>query len=231
MLVRRGFPRSRVDVVYNGLDFRQAVEAEPRGSFLKRHNVPDCDGELLVGCLGRLYTVKGQDALIAAVDKLLGSGEWRGKLRLLLAGDGEARRAWEERTRLLGIGDRVHFLGHLQDGYSFLRALDIHVLPSLSESLPYALLEAALVHTACVATAVGGVPEIIHDGVTGLLVPPGDAGALAGAIASLAADPELRRRMGDALHSHAAGAFSLDQMVDTHLQAYRELLGTRSGRL
>lgn len=229
MLAGRGFPGPRIDVVYNGLDFGRPVQVEPREEFLARHNVPASEHDVIVGCLGRLHPVKGQDVLLAAVARLLGSEPLRGRLRLLLAGEDQVGGVWADRARRLEVGDRVHFLGHLGDGLSFLNALDVHVLPSRSESLPYALLEAAQVRTACVATAVGGIPEIILDGVTGLLVPPEDAGALAAAILRLAADPDLRRRMGQELHSHAAARFSIDGMVETHLQVYRELLASRSG--
>jgi len=138
-------------------------------------------------------------------------------------------RALQQRAASLGIAERVHFLGHISDSPDFLAALDVHVLASLSESLPYALLESARAGTACVATKVGGIPELIHGGETGLLVQPGDVGGLAAAIGSLCSDPDLRASLGRALHDYAAANFSVARMVQGHLDVYREIRDSRPG--
>jgi glycosyltransferase involved in cell wall biosynthesis len=239
MLVARGFPGGRIHVIYNGLDFEtpSAGAAGPtadtfrnRAAFLAAHGLPDATpGELLVGCLGRLHRVKGQEMLIAAVARLLGQPAWAGRLRLLLAGDGEERAALAQRTISLGIQDRVHLLGHIDDGPDFLAALDVHVLASLSESFPYALLEAARAGTPCVATRVGGIPELIRHEQTGLLVAPGDISGLADAIGALCGDAAMRARLGRALHDHAAANFSVRRMVTAHLDVYREIMDSRTG--
>lgn len=236
MLMGRGFPEGRIHVIYNGLDFDAAAEdrsgaagTERRAAFLAAHGIPDVPGELLVGCLGRLHRVKGQDVLIAAVARLLAGGQWEGRLRLLLAGGGEEHAALQQRAAALGVRERVHFLGHITDSQDFLAALDVHVLASLSESLPYALLESARMGTPCVATEVGGIPELIHHGQTGLLVQPGDPGGLAAAIGSLCGDAAMRRTLGQVLHDFAAANFSVSRMVQGHLDVYREIRGSRPG--
>lgn len=248
MLVARGFPADRVHVIYNGLDF--AVSGPPpdpaaaavalaaaaagggrpgRAAFLAAHGVPDVPGELLVGCLGRLHRVKGQDLLIAATARLLAQKEWKGRLRLVLAGGGDELASLRQRAAALGVHEYVHFLGHISDSRDFLEVIDLHVLASLSESLPYALLESARARTPCVATRVGGIPELIRHGETGLLVEAGDIAGLAAAIETLGRDPALRRRLGRALHDYAAEQFSVPRMVQAHLDVYREIQGSWSG--
>ena len=97
----------------------------------------------------------------------------------------------------LGLAEAVHFLGQRQDVPDLLNAMDIFVLPSYSEGVSLALLEAMAAGLPVIATAVGGLPEVVEDGVTGLLIPPRDAEALAGALERLLADPAWARKLGD----------------------------------
>src|SRR6185369_3181875 len=112
------------------------------------------------------------------------------------------------------LGRAVVFLGARADVPDLLAASDVVVLASLAEALPTALMEAAAAGRPCVATRVGGVPEIVDDGVTGLLVPPSDAPALARALTCLARDPALRADMGRAARERAEARFSLDAQID-----------------
>lgn len=231
MLVERGFAAERIHVIYNGLDFDAPAPAiGDRAAFLDAHALPaPREGELLVGCLGRLHRVKGQDVLISAMARLLARPPWAGRLRLLLAGDGEEQASLQHRAASLGIGDRVHFLGHISDAPAFLAAIDLHVLASRSESLPYALLESARAGTPCVATRVGGIPELVIHGETGLLAAPGDVAGLAEAIALACGEPGLRERLGRSLRQHAAANFSVRRMVQGHLEVYRAIMARANG--
>ena len=123
------------------------------------------------------------------------------------------------------MADRVHFLGFRSDVPDLLAACDIFVLPSLCEGLPLAILEAMAAWKPVVATAISGTDETVVHGVTGLLVPPADPAALAGAIQSLLADPEASRRLGLAGRARVAREFLVETMVARVEAVYQELLG------
>ncbi len=113
-----------------------------------------------------------------------------------LAGDGSYRRALQARASALGVAANVRFTGHRTDIASAIAAMDVVVVPSIEESACYPLVEALLMGKGVVASAVGGLPETVQNGETGLLVPPGDPAALSDAVAGLLADPGARREMG-----------------------------------
>jgi glycosyltransferase involved in cell wall biosynthesis len=146
-------------------------------------------------------------------------------LRLLLVGDGEERAALESLAHRLGIADAVSFLGYRTDLDRVQAAADIAVLSSDNEGTPVSLIEAAAAARPAVATSVGGVADVVRP-ETGILVPPGDADALAAAIGTLAADPELRRRLGAAARDHALARYSAERLIGDVDALYRELLST-----
>jgi glycosyltransferase involved in cell wall biosynthesis len=118
----------------------------------------------------------------------------------------------------------LHFLGHREDVRDLLSVYDIFVLPSLSEGMPLALLEAMAAGVPAVATRVGGVSEVIENGKTGLLVPPGDSRALADGIATLLENPALATELGEAARQVAVSRFSLERMVRAYQDIYAELI-------
>jgi glycosyltransferase involved in cell wall biosynthesis len=144
--------------------------------------------------------------------------------RLLLAGDGPERPALEGTVRTLRLGPFVRFLGTLDDPWPLLAAADIFALPSLWEGMPNALLEAMAAGLPAVATAVGAVPEMVDDGREALVVPPGDAGALARALAELAAGPARRRAMGALARQRVEHAYRIEATVAQTERLYDELL-------
>ena len=146
--------------------------------------------------------------------------------RLLLAGDGPDRAALEETVRALRLGPFVRFLGTLPDPWPLLAAADIFVLPSLWEGMPNALLEAMAAGLPAVATAVGAVPEMVVDGREALVVPPGDAGALARALAELAESPARRREMGALARRRVEGSYRIEETVARTERLYDELLAS-----
>ncbi|MEE9257434.1 MAG: glycosyltransferase, partial [bacterium] len=177
------------------------------------------DGELVIS-VGRLDPIKGHGTLIDAFAQVL---LHRPEARLLLAGDGELREAYERRAKELKIHRRVHFLGWREDVSDLLEAVDLFALPSLNEGMGRAAVEAMAAGLAVVATKVGGLPLIVDEGKTGLLVPPEDAGALAATIVHILSSPEARRAMGEAGRRKAA-AFSEDAMVEKIESLYRRIL-------
>lgn len=178
----------------------------------------------LIGCVAHLVPVKGHPTLIEAVSRLEGA-------HLFLAGkpmDEEYTRALHEQSEVLGVSERVHFMNGVEDVPAFLAEMEIAVLPTWNkwrkEGCPVALLEAMACGKACVATDVPGSRDIIEDGVSGLLVEPENAVALAAAIQRLIDDPELRESMGKAAHFRIEEHFSIEQEVAAHERLYEEIM-------
>src|SRR5262249_38099065 len=148
-------------------------------------------------------------------------------LDLVLAGDGPDRSKLEAQARALGLGENARFLGVRHDIQSLYAAVDVFALPSLEEGSPNALLEAMACGRAIVASRVGGVPEVVEDGRSGLLVEPGSPAALAEALARLASDAPLRHRLGREAARRVRERFDIARMAETHATLYRDLLGAR----
>jgi glycosyltransferase involved in cell wall biosynthesis len=169
--------------------------------------------------VGRLRYPKDFATLVRAVALLP-----RGTVRALVAGDGPQRAELEAEVLRLGVGDDVSLLGDRDDVPELLAAADVFVLPSRSEAMPMSVLEAMAAGLPVIASEVGGVPELVLAGKTGLLVEPGRPDALALAIQCLGADPALRRRMGEAGRRRAETEFGLDAFRAAHIALYRSLL-------
>jgi glycosyltransferase involved in cell wall biosynthesis len=206
-LERQGYPRGRIVVVHNGVELPDSA--------------PDGTGEGIVE-VARLARVKGQRELIEAVAGIEGA-------RATLVGrDLEQNGVYEGELRdlaaRLGVADRIELTGHRDDAKELMANAAIVVLPSTTEGLPMTLLEAMARGRAVVATSVGGTPEVVEDGVTGLLVPPGDVAALRDALTQLLSDPERRKAMGTAGRARVAERFSLDRTSARILELYAELV-------
>ena len=215
--------RPRARVLVHGVDLgpsramvarRREVRSEARAEL----GIPV--GELLAVTVANLRSEKGYDVLLETAHR---SGLRHLPLWFVAAGQGDQAPALADRHRALGLGERFRFLGHRRDALALLTAADIVVLPSHQEGLPVVLMEATSVGAVIVATTVGGVPQVITDGVNGLLVPPGDPEALVDALERLSGDPGLRHRLGEAA---AAGSVTFDVARASREieQIYRELL-------
>lgn len=176
----------------------------------------------LVGVVGRLGPEKGVEVLIEAFAKL--RRRWPQAL-LCIVGDGPERPALEALAGRLGLVDGVHFAGNIADVRPWLASMDAVVLPSRSEGLSASALEALALARPLVATDVGGIPAVVLHGQTGLLVPPGDATALAEGIGTLLADTAAAREMGAAGRRLVAEQYSLPGMVAAIAALYEELAG------
>jgi glycosyltransferase involved in cell wall biosynthesis len=177
--------------------------------------------DLLLVCVGRLSCQKNPALLLDAF--ALGPAS-DPRSRLLFVGDGELRGEMEACASSLGLRERVHFLGVRADVPEVLGAADVFVLPSAWEGNPLSIMEAMAAGRPTVCTAVGGVPELVEDGVTGLLVPPGDEGALAAALARLAGGSELREPMGRSAAHRAIERFDVGAMARAYEELYENLL-------
>ena len=201
-------------VIPNGVDLDRRASAIDRAHVRDRLGVPEeC---FLIGTMGRVHPVKGHADLVAAAAKLARDGS--GPFQVIIAGYPVNPWATELAglARTLGVERLVHFLGHRSDVPELLAAMDVFVLPSHSEGMPNALLEAMAAGKPVVATRVGGSAEVIRDGKNGLLVAPQDPGGLAAAIARLRADPALAGLLGAAARRDIASKYSWAGVVETY---------------
>ncbi|MCM2255756.1 MAG: glycosyltransferase, partial [Vicinamibacteria bacterium] len=222
VLVRQGYAASRITVIRNGIDVSRF--AERRGGTEIRSALGFPRLASVVAVFARLNRLKGIEYFLEAAAILRAQFE---DARFLVVGDSisEAYRAdLEARARDLGLGERVVFAGFRSDVPELLREVSVSVLPSLAEGLSNVVLEAMAAGVPVVATSVGGTPEMLDDGVQGLLVPPRDAPALARAIGALLSDPTRRQAMGQAGRARAMARFSLEAAVRETELLYERLL-------
>ena len=206
--------------IYNGIDVDAFTrEASDPAGF--RSEIGVGSEAFLIVNVGRLVPVKGQVHLI---DSLPGILEGCPDAAVVIAGEGPLLHDLRRRARALGVGAHLHLVGHRSDVARILAAADLFALPSLNEGLGLALVEGMAMGLAAVASRVGGVPEVLKDGETGLLVPPADPRALGEAVVCLAKDPERRRAMGEAGKERARVCFSIDRTVRDTERLYEELL-------
>jgi glycosyltransferase involved in cell wall biosynthesis len=216
-----GLPRSRVRVVPHGAEVPDEVAELPAARRLRDRLGVGVYKPLWV-CAGRLEPSKGHEILIESLRRLAQTGL---DFAAAVAGEGSQRSLLERRVAELGLGARIHFLGAVESLGPVLLAADVVVLPSLGDDLPLSVLEAMARGRAVVASEVGGLPDLIADGVRGLLVPPGDAEALAGALARLHPDAELRRRLGQQAAEHVRRSFTWAHVVERYEAVYDDVLG------
>lgn len=221
-LLGSGFPASRVQVIFPGISMAEPDEAsarEDRRRIRRELAIPD-DAPVLLN-VGRLHSVKGQRHLVPMMRSL------RGRLpglRLLIAGDGALREKLQASIAAHDVSDTVHLLGARLDVAELMRASDALVLASDSEAAPLPLMEAMRASKPVIATRVGGVPEMVEDGTTGLLVPAGDSEALANAVIQMFTPPSRAHAMGVAGRRLAEERFDIAH-VTAHVEAlYRELV-------
>ncbi len=220
-LAAQGMPADRITVVHNGVDLRTMSRADESASVKQRWGLPR--GAPVLITVGRLTREKGHRDLLGALSRLAQDSRWR-EVRLLVVGAGALASALKRETRQLGLGERVIFVGFQRDILPFLQAADIFVLPSIQEGLSLSALEAMALGRPVVACRVGGTPEVVVDGQTGLLVSPGRPEELAGALERLLADPEQARAMGAAGRRRVREAFDFEQMVTKIEEVYRSLI-------
>ena len=186
------------------------------------------DTDQLVVAVGNLYPIKGHTYLLQALALL---APRLPRLHVAIAGRGELASPLRAQAAALNVHDRFHLLGLRSDIGNVLCAADVFVLPSLSEGVPLALLEAMLAAKPIVATTVGEVPTVLDGGRAGVLVPPADASALANALASVLVDLAYGQRLGLAAATRAGGEYSLDAMVNRYVALYaKQLFPARCNR-
>jgi glycosyltransferase involved in cell wall biosynthesis len=219
---------SRLTTIPNFIDARRAPSLPPGGRAAVRTRIGVDEASLLVGVVGAIIPRKGQVHLARALPKILSHFP---EARLVLVGTTEFTPEYVRKVRAeaerLGVASRIVWTGHREDAAEILGALDLFVLPSLEESLPLSILEAMAAGLPVVATAVSGIREVVRENETGLLVRPRDSGALADAIVSLLADPERRRRFGQAGQHVVRTRHSIETQVSAIEQVLARVAGQR----
>jgi len=210
---------SKVAVIYNAVDFEQLTVTVSRSELRRSLGVPD--EAIVAGTIARLTEQKGHATLFKALSDTPGLE----RLHLLLVGDGELRGELERAAVARGLGARVHFLGARRDLGNLLGAMDLFVLPSLWEGLPLSLVLAMGAGLPVVSTAVAGIPEVVTDGQTGLLVAPGDPAGLGTALLRLVSDPVRAQQLGRAARLSVLPRFGVDRYVASVVALYDQLLG------
>ena len=146
---------------------------------------------------------------------------------LCMVGDGPDRERLEQLAHDLGIARSTYFVGYQEEVAGYYRLFDAFLLPSVNEGTPVSAIEALASGTPVVATRVGGVPDVVRDGIDGFLVEPGDTGAAANRLAELALDPDLRARLGESGRAYVRTRYSVDRLVDDIDRLYRSLLAEK----
>jgi len=228
-LISAGVARDRILIVPSGVDcahFTPAANGQRQAARLKLGLRAD---EVAIAAVGALTPRKGHRVLIEALAIARERGA-KVELRCLIAGAGRLRDELEALARDRGCADQVRMLGALEDPLTLLAAADIFVMPSLNEGLGVAALEAMAMGLPVVASAVGGLPEVVADGDSGILFKTGDAAVLATAVIDLATNTTRRIAMGAAARERAVAQFSVEAMAQGTLDYYRELIKRRDGR-
>lgn len=207
--------QQKLSVIWNGV--LMAPASRPRDTVRAEFGLDDRVIGIIVA---RIDGLKGHDTLLQSLSKL----RTRTPIIVLIVGDGVARTRMEQMAQELQLGpEKVLFLGMRSDVPDLLAASDLFLLPSVTEGLPLSILEAMSQRLPIVATAVGGIPEIVSDGEHGLLVPAQDPQALAEAIERLVDDPSLRDALGEAAYRRVQEAFSFEAMLLKYDALYQTL--------
>jgi glycosyltransferase involved in cell wall biosynthesis len=222
--VREDLSDAQITVVRNGIELPELSKAH-RGAVLAELGLPR--DALVVGMISNFNRpVKGARYLVDAAPHILASNP---RAWVVVFGSGRGQEKLEQRARALGIADRFVFAGFKQNIGRFYAAMDVSVLTSLSEGLPISALESMSHGLPMVATAVGGTPEVVEDGVTGLLVPPKEPELFARKVVDLLRDSDMRARMGSAGRRRVEVEFDISKTAERYLEVYREVIAERTG--
>jgi len=215
-------PAERFSVIRLGLDLesRVASAGEESGELRRLFGIPA--GAFVVGWVGRMTAIKRVPDVLAAFARLRARGV---DARLCLVGDGPDRELVERRASEIGVSRHTLFLGYQREIGPYYSLFDVLLLTSGNEGTPAVAIEALAAGTPVVTTDVGGVSDVVADGVDGILVADGDIEAVADALERLARDPELARGMGAAGSRRVADRYRVERLVDDVDALYRELLG------
>jgi glycosyltransferase involved in cell wall biosynthesis len=221
VLVEDGVEADRLKVVRDAVD-AAAIRAVPAVDVRTRLGLPK-DSRVVLA-VGALVGHKGHEHLVAALPTLVSKVE---DAHVVIAGEGPLRAALEEQARALWVQQRLSMPGYVNDVHGFYRSVDALVMPSVEEGLGSSVLEALCVGLPVVVTSAGGLPEIVRDGIDGLVVPPRDPSGLAAALTTVLTDSAARAKFAAAGPRRVDGAFGVDRMVRETIDVYEEVLRAR----
>jgi glycosyltransferase involved in cell wall biosynthesis len=221
-LEQDGIAADRIEVVHDGVNIGyidKQPSADAHATFWLPHGAP------LIGNVAALAPHKGQRHLVDAMALVVRDMP---DARLLILGDGELRETLQQQIAELGLERHVTLAGFRHDALGLMRSLDLFVMSSVTEGLGSSILEAMACERAVVGTQAGGIPEVISHEVTGILVAPRDAAAMAGAIVQLLRDRARRTQMGAAGRARVVSEFSVEALVERTAKVYEQRLAART---
>ncbi len=215
-------PAAKITVLYNGVDLKtvDAVTRESGETFRKKLEIPST--AITIGNVADMREDKGQAYLIRAFANVVGRTDK--DVYLVIQGEGPEESNLRSLTKELGIENRVRINTERQRRFEVIRSLQMFVDPALSERFPNALVETMAMSLPCVATDVGGIPEVVVDNVTGIIVPSMSVEPMADAILKIINDPDLARALGSQGRERVEKDFTVQQMAPAHQRVYEELL-------
>jgi glycosyltransferase involved in cell wall biosynthesis len=213
-----GVAPKKLKVVVNGVDVASPPRSADRVRTRSELRLPQ--DACIIGAVGRLAPEKNLEFLLRALARVLADAPEPPKIHLVVLGEGECRVALETLAEELGVVPSVSFLGWRTDVRRILDALDVFCMTSISEGLPLAMLEAMAAELAIVSTAVGDVPQLVSDGLSGYLVAQNDENALASRLYELSANPTLRRQLGRNARQVLVNSYERSRMVDSYIDSY-----------
>lgn len=214
-LISRGVSDKKIKVIRNGIDLDRITGDIKNNSI--RASLSIASNSLLLGVVGRLVRVKGHNYLFYCLKKMLDSGY---HVTLLVLGDGSLEEEYKKLIQQIGISDYVRFLGFVENSLHYIASFDLLVMPSLNEGIPMSLLEAMAMGVPVIASRVGGIPEVIEDESTGILVEPKNVEELYQACARLASDERLRKKIASNAMKHIRTKYSSVKSAQNTLQLY-----------
>lgn len=222
LIVNEGLPSERIEVVYNGID-ADCFAPRPAERDAVRRELGLAPQVMVMIQVARLDYLKDHITAVRALARVVVQLP---ATRLILVGDGPERLSIQREVERFGLTDNVMFLGTRQDVARLLQGADLFLLTSVSEGIPLTVIEAMATGLPAVCTRVGGMPEIVEEGETGLLAPAKDDDALAAAVLHMARKPELRARMGQHGQQRARESFSETRMAARYLALYGDMAST-----
>jgi glycosyltransferase involved in cell wall biosynthesis len=223
---RRKIPADKIRVIHYGVDLKKFCAGGRDLALAKRAEFGAGTDTVLIGIVARLEPPKGHRYFIEALTEVVKKYP---QLHVLFIGEGTLRAELEAMTRQLAISRHVTFLGARNDVSELLNAIDLFVLPSISEGLPNVLLEAMACQKPVIASEVGGIPEVVRRGDNGYLVPPGDAAALRETLLRCLAEREQWQNFAQRARHTVETAFSLEYQMACFESTYAEFYARKSG--
>ena len=225
-LIEQGIAPDKIEVLYHGIDLEHYVASCDAAQAKMQLGLPA--GARVVGVAASLIARKGHRFLLEALARLQQSV---GPIHAVFAGEGELESELRAQVAALNLTERVHFLGFRRDIAQVICALDVFVLPSLKEGLSIAVMEAMALQKPVICSRIAGLPEVVRDGQTGILVPPGDADALQGALEQLFGDADLRRELGENARRFLEENFDQGACLDAMEAYFRRIVASSRAAL